>query len=280
MTRTRPNGPHSGQDDLNTFCRRSSLPIQNPSVRASTAMNSCFNSDKKVPLTLSQTSRRPKKMVNTPSAERKKTCVPFGQRLGHRQPEKRADQNAQGVEKCASHTLTQRGVQTKRKPENFCPDDLNLLLKQEWPAQKPVCRSPVVLDSHALCGGRAALCAGHVGVGRALQKSRRVERGHRVLHELAVFAVGHQTALESAGGSAQNAAAMDLGDAIASWRRLAGVALTIPAPHFFSSAGVFLASGLRFGHPRHRGGRLLHAGDAGASAGVLHRRAHAFYRSR
>jgi hypothetical protein len=44
-------------------------------VTASAAMNICFNSDKKIPLTLNQTSRRPKKMVNAPSAERKKTCV-------------------------------------------------------------------------------------------------------------------------------------------------------------------------------------------------------------
>ena len=43
---------------------------------------------------------------------------------------------------------------------------------------------------------------------------------------------------------------------------LAGVALTIPAPHFFQlDARVFLAAGVQFGHARHRGGRLLHAGD-------------------
>ena len=41
-----------------------------------------------------------------------------GQRFGHRQPQQRADQNAQGVEKCAGHTLTQRGARSKRKPEN------------------------------------------------------------------------------------------------------------------------------------------------------------------
>ena len=38
-------------------------------------MNSCFDAGKKVPLTLNQTRRRPKKMVNAPRADRKKTYV-------------------------------------------------------------------------------------------------------------------------------------------------------------------------------------------------------------
>ena len=41
-----------------------------------------------------------------------------GQRFAQRQTEQRPDQNAHCVEKCAGHTLTQRGMRPKRKPEN------------------------------------------------------------------------------------------------------------------------------------------------------------------
>jgi hypothetical protein len=41
-----------------------------------------------------------------------------GQRFAQRQTEQPPDQNAHCVEKCAGHTLTQRGARPKRKPEN------------------------------------------------------------------------------------------------------------------------------------------------------------------
>ena len=42
---------------------------------------------------------------------------------------------------------------------------------------------------------------------------------------------------------------------------IAGVAFTIPLPHFLiPHAGLLLADGLQQRHPRHRGRRLLHAG--------------------
>ena len=54
-----------------------------------------------------------------------------------------------------------------------------------------------------------------------------------------ISAVGHQAIVESGRGHFENAAAMDLGDAIAAGRGLAGVALTIPAPHFLQWTIVF-----------------------------------------
>ncbi len=49
-------------------------------------MNICFDAAKKVPLTLSQTSRKPKKMVATPRADRKNTCVRTDSGLGVASP--------------------------------------------------------------------------------------------------------------------------------------------------------------------------------------------------
>ena len=93
-----------------------------------------------------------------------------------------------------------------------------------------------------------------------------------VLHQLALFAVGHQAAVESGRGHFENAAAMDLGDAIVSRRDARGRGADDSRAAFFPiDACVFLAAGIQFGHARHRGGRFLHAGDDGARAIVFHR---------
>ena len=60
----------------------------------------------------------------------------------------------------------------------------------------------------------------------------------------------------------ENAAAMDLGDAIAPGRGAGRRGADDSRAAFFpTDAGVFLAAGVQLGHARHRGGRLLHAGD-------------------
>src|SRR5665213_745514 len=101
------------------------------------------------------------------------------------------------------------------------------------------------VDSVALRRRRPALRAGDVGVGRALQKSWRVERENRALHELALFAVGHQAAVESGRGHFENAAAMDLGDAIFAWRAARGRGADDSRAAFFpTDARIFLAAGI------------------------------------
>jgi MFS transporter, PAT family, beta-lactamase induction signal transducer AmpG len=80
---------------------------------------------------------------------------------------------------------------------------------------------------------------GHVGVGRALQKPRRVEHGHRVLHELALSAVGHQAAVEPVVDILKTRRQWIWATQLFIGAMLAGVALTIPAPHFFQLTLAF-----------------------------------------
>ena len=105
------------------------------------------------------------------------------------------------------------------------------------------------MDPDALPRGGIALRAGDFGVGRALQKPRCVERGHRVLHRLAVFAVGHQTVVESGRGYFKNTPAMDLGDAIFFGRDARRDRPDDSRAAFFPAhPRLFLAGGVQFGN--------------------------------
>jgi hypothetical protein len=78
---------------------------------------------------------------------------------------------------CADSTIAAQEPSRKF----FAPARQSLLLKGGWPTQKQL---PAARGSgfRRFTSRRAALRAGDVGVGGALQKPRRVERGHRVLH--------------------------------------------------------------------------------------------------
>ena len=78
------------------------------------------------------------------------------------------------------------------------------------------------MDPDALCRGGFALYDGDQRVGGALQHDGRLEQGDGFLDEPALPAVGHQAAVESAGGFAADAATLDLDDATAFRRGVRG----------------------------------------------------------
>ena len=125
----------------------------------------------KVPPMLNQTSCRPKKTVNAPSADRKKTCAREGQRFAQDEPQKSTDQNAQCVEKCAGHVLTEPLRTPSAKPEIFCVHSPGLLLKYGWPKQKPVPAARGFGFRRFMWRKECRMRCGDVGVAGALQKT-------------------------------------------------------------------------------------------------------------
>ena len=237
--RTRSNCPRNGRDDSIIFAGAAVCQSKNPESRRAAAMNICFNAGQKVPLTLSQTSRRPKKMVKAPSAERKKTCVRRDSGLRMRQTEQPADQNAHGVEKCAGHTLTQRGRGPKRKPENFCP-------RRPWPVTqtrmadaKTSSRSPWLwIPTLYVAEGLPYALAMSVSV--VLYKNLGVSNAAIAFYTSWLYLPWVIKPLWSP--------VVDLLKTRRQWiwtmqlflgAGLAGVALTIPAPHFFQLTLAF-----------------------------------------
>jgi len=101
----------------------------------------------------------------------------------------------------------------------------------------------LALDSHALCGGRAAVCAGHVGVGGALQNLGISNAAIAFYTSWLYLPWVIKPAVESDRGPAQNPAAMDLGDATApGWRAGRRGADDSRAALFPAHARVFLAA--------------------------------------
>jgi len=85
-----------------------------------------------------------------------------------------------------------------------------------------------------------------------LYKNLGVSNTDIAFYELALSAVGHQAAVGRRGGgfAQQPGGPVDLDDPIALGAGLAGVALTIPTPHFFQlTLAFFLVAGIQFRDP-------------------------------
>ncbi len=106
---------------LEYSCSPSRRPSQWPTVMAASAMKIFLAHPRKVPLICSHTSRKPTKTAAAPSAWQKEVCHARGQRCAIQHSKKCAQQDAESVNKCTGHPLTQTLRAPSAKQENFAP---------------------------------------------------------------------------------------------------------------------------------------------------------------
>ena len=117
------------------------------------------------------------------------------------------------------------------------------------------------MDPDPVCGGGAALRSSEHAVSHHVQESRNVEHRHRLLYRMAVSAVGHQAVLEPVCGYHKDQAVVDGNDTVHYRSCVCGHRADPAAGQLRGAvAGCVLADRICFGHTRHSGGRILHAG--------------------
>ena len=172
-----------------------------------------------------------------------------GQRLAPREAEQSAEQNADGVEKCAGHAQLNHSAAHEPSRKFFAPAPQSLLLKGGWPAtnQLPAARGAGFRrftwrrDCPTSWSRRCRWCFTKISACRT-QPSRFTPAGSICRGSSSRCGVRSWTLLKT---RRQWIWAMQL----LLGAGLAGVALTIPAPHFFQlHARFFLAAGVQLGH--------------------------------